>query len=304
MPDSAILRLLEKIPAVSTVCDCDMRLYTSFKAGGKASVLIAPNGIGELRQVLAALSQSGIGYMVIGNGTNILVSDNGYRGAIVKIGEAFSWIEAADCRLVVGAGASMAAAAKAALAAGLAGLEFASGIPGSVGGAVFMNAGAYGSEMKDVVSRVDIISKDGQQGYKLSSEDMSFSYRHSSLQDAEDVITGATFELEYGDTGKIKEKMREFAELRNSKQPVSMPSAGSFFKRPSGHFAGKLIEDCGLKGLSVGGASVSALHAGFIVNNGNATATDIIDLMNLVRHTVYDKFAVKLEPEVRVIGGM
>ncbi|MCL1983524.1 MAG: UDP-N-acetylmuramate dehydrogenase [Clostridiales bacterium] len=299
---SVYRRLLEEMPPGNMVLDCDMGAHTSLKAGGKAALLIVPRSMDELRRTLAVLSRSGCGYTAIGSGTNILVCDSGYPGAIVKIGEAFSQIEVSGKALSAGAGAPVAAVARAAMEAGLAGLEFASGIPGSIGGAVFMNAGAYGSEMKGVVRSVSLISKDGQREYALGAADLGFSYRHSSMQDTGDIITGAALELEYGDAEEIKGKMREFAELRNAKQPVGMPSAGSFFKRPYGHFAGKLIEDCGLKGLTVGGAAVSPLHAGFIVNNGEATASDIIDLMHLVQHTVYDRFAVKLEPEVRIIG--
>jgi UDP-N-acetylmuramate dehydrogenase len=240
--------------------------------------------------------------MVIGKGTNILVSDNGYPGVMVMIGEAFSSIEINDKEITAEAGASIAAVARAAMESGLTGLEFASGIPGSVGGAVFMNAGAYDMEMKDVISNVNVVSRDGLEESTLNSHDMKFSYRYSSLQDNKAVVIKAVFKLEHGNIDEIREKTRKYTELRNKNQPVSMASAGSFFKRPTGHFAGKLIEDAGLKGLAIGGAMVSPVHAGFIVNTGSATATEIIDLMQLVRHTVLDKYGVELEPEVRIIG--
>jgi len=279
-----------------------MSQYTSFKAGGKADVLMMPEHVSELREALAQLSESQSAYMVMGNGSNILVRDSGYVGTIVKVGEAFSHITVDGDELTVGAGALMPTVAKMAMEAGLVGFEFASGIPGSIGGAVFMNAGAYGSEMKDIIQSVHLVSKDGSKEFTMRADDMAFSYRHSILYETGDVVTGVTLKLRQGSIEEIKEKTRELTKLRNEKQPVSLPSAGSFFKRPDGYFAGKLIEDAGLKGLSVGGAKVSELHAGFIVNDKNATATDIIDLMHLVQHTVYDQFGVNLEPEVRIIG--
>jgi len=279
-----------------------MSQYTSFKAGGKADALIIPGDLNELREALVKLSKSGAGYMVMGNGSNILVSDSGYSGTIVKIGEPFSHITIDGEELTAGGGTLMSSVAKAAMEAGLAGFEFASGIPGSIGGAVFMNAGAYENEMKNIIKYVNMISKDGSREFTMSADEMKFAYRYSILHDTGDIVTSVTLKLDKGSTGEIKEKTRELMELRNKKQPVSLPSAGSFFKRPPGNFAGKLIQDAGLKGLSVGGAKVSELHAGFIVNDKNATATDIIDLMHLVQHTVYDKFGVNLEPEVRIIG--
>ena len=282
--------------------NCDMGKYTSFKTGGKAHAMIIPKDMDELRRALSALSKSKMRYMVMGNGTNILVRDSGYYGCIIKMAEAFSQIVADGDMLTAGAGAATSAVSAAAMEAGLSGFEFASGIPGSMGGAVCMNAGAYGGEMKSVVGSVNVLSKDGANEYIMGADDLKYAYRHSALMETGDIVTGVTLKLKKGDKEEIKEKMREYTELRNEKQPVSMPSAGSFFKRPEGHFAGKLIQDCGLMGLSVGGAMVSDVHAGFIVNSGNATATDIVDLMELVRRLVYDKFEVSLEPEVRIIG--
>ena len=287
---------------MNVIKNCEMSQYTSFKAGGKADALIIPGDLNELREALVKLSKSGAGYMVMGNGSNILVSDSGYSGTIVKIGEPFSHITIDGEELTAGGGTLMSSVAKAAMEAGLAGFEFASGIPGSIGGAVFMNAGAYENEMKNIIKYVNMISKDGSREFTMSADEMKFAYRYSILHDTGDIVTSVTLKLDKGSTGEIKEKTRELMELRNKKQPVSLPSAGSFFKRPPGNFAGKLIQDAGLKGLSVGGAKVSELHAGFIVNDKNATATDIIDLMHLVQHTVYDKFGVNLEPEVRIIG--
>ena len=196
----------------------------------------------------------------------------------------------------------MSAVAKAALSENLTGFEFASGIPGSIGGAVYMNAGAYGGEMKDIVESAELLSADGKSIRTVSAEEMNFGYRRSILQDTGEVAVSVTLKLKKGEHAEISEAMRELTRRRNEKQPVQYPSAGSFFKRPAGYFAGKLIEDAGLKGLSVGGAQVSEKHSGFIINKGGASAADIIDLMHLVQNMVYDKFGVKLEPEVRIIG--
>jgi len=264
--------------------------------------MIIPKDTGELRRALSALSKSELPYMVMGGGTNILVRDEGYGGCIIRIGDAFSRISVSGDIITAGAGAATADVAKAALESGLTGMEFASGIPGSLGGAVFMNAGAYGGEIKNIVDSVSVISKDGQNEYTLDKDELKFSYRHSSLMETGDVAFSVALKLTKGSREKIDNKMRELTGLRCEKQPVSMPSAGSFFKRPEGRFAGKLIQDCGLMGLSVGGAMVSDVHAGFIVNKGNATAADIIDLMELVKNIVFDRYEVALEPEVRIIG--
>lgn len=282
--------------------NCGMGGYTSFKTGGCCEALLIPGSHRELAGALSKLSKAKSQYLVMGNGSNILVSDSGYPGVMIRIGEAFSRVEADGEELAAGAGALLSSVAAAAAEAGLSGLEFASGIPGSVGGAVFMNAGAYGSEMKDVVSRVNVISKDGEREFPLSPDEMKFAYRSSVLQDTGDIVTGAVFRLSKAYRGEIIERTRHLALSRSEKQPLSLPSAGSFFKRPPGHFAGKLIEGAGLMGLSVGGAMISTLHAGFIVNYDGATASDIIDLMRLVQLTVFDKFGVRLEPEVRILG--
>lgn len=287
---------------MDVIKNCDMSKYTSFKAGGTSDTLVIPESFSELKEVLLALSKAESPYMVMGNGSNILVSDSGYAGTIVKMGNAFSQVTVSGLEVTAGAGALMSNVAVVAMEEGLSGFEFASGIPGSIGGAIVMNAGAYDSEMKDIVKHVDLISKDGTKEFRLRADEMKFSYRHSILQEIDCVAVSVTFGLKMGNKENIRAKMRELTEKRNAKQPVTLPSAGSFFKRPPGHFAGKLIEDAGLKGLTVGGAKVSELHAGFIVNHDNATATDIIDLMNVVRNTVYDKFGVLLEPEVRIIG--
>lgn len=241
-------------------------------------------------------------YIVLGNGSNVLVRDGGFDGAIVRIGEGFDDISVEGCEIVAGAGALLSKVAKVAAEASLTGFEFASGIPGSVGGAVFMNAGAYGGEMANILKEVKLISKDGTVEKIVPVSELNLGYRHSDLMESGDVVVEARFVLEKGDKDEIREQMKELAKKRNEKQPVNLPSAGSFFKRPEGHFAGALVEGSGLKGLSVGGAQVSPLHAGFIVNNGGATSEDIERLMRLVQNTVKRDSGVWLEPEVRIIG--
>ena len=292
----------ERIPGVCIEENVPMAQYTSFRAGGKARMMVIPADAEQLSAVLGVLSGSGVQYMVLGNGTNILVKDSGYDGVIVKIGSGFDYVRQEGCRLVCGSGTRMSVAAKAALEGGLSGFEFASGIPGFTGGAVFMNAGAYGGEMKDILRRAKIVSKDGSREFYMTADELEMGYRHTKLHDTGDIVTEVEFVLEEGNRTQIKAKMSELMEKRNSKQPVNFPSAGSFFKRPEGYFAGKLIQDAGLKGLSVGGAQVSELHSGFIINRGGATATDILQLMELIQARVFDEFGVRLETEVRIIG--
>ena len=292
----------ERIPGVCIEENVPMAQYTSFRAGGKARMMVIPADAEQLSAVLGVLSGSCVQYMVLGNGTNILVKDSGYDGVIVKIGSGFDYVRQEGCRLVCGSGTRMFVAAKAALEGGLSGFEFASGIPGFTGGAVFMNAGAYGGEMKDILRRAKIVSKDGSREFYMTADELEMGYRHTKLHDTGDIVTEVEFVLEEGNRTQIKAKMTELMEKRNSRQPVNFPSAGSFFKRPEGYFAGKLIQDAGLKGLSVGGAQVSELHSGFIINRGGATATDILQLMEMIQARVFDEFGVRLETEVRIIG--
>ena len=240
--------------------------------------------------------------VIIGNGSNILVRDGGFDGVIIKLGDEFTKIEQDGEQITAGAAALLSTVSKEAAQMGLAGMEFAGGIPGSLGGAVYMNAGAYGGEMKDVVKSVKAISRDGMREYLAYASELAFAYRHSIFAENGDIVTEVTLDLKSGDKAEIERRMKELSEKRNTKQPLRYPSAGSFFKRPEGHFAGALIEVAGLKGLSVGGAQVSELHAGFIVNTGGATASDIISLMKLVQNTVRDKSGIELVPEVRIIG--
>lgn len=284
------------------IAPCDMSKFTSFRTGGMADCLVQPQDTEQLKKVLQLLSKEEVEYMVMGNGSNILVKDGGYKGVIVKMGDAFNDIEINGDLITAGSGALMSAVAKSALDASLTGFEFASGIPGSLGGAVFMNAGAYGGEMVQIIQSVQLVSKDGSREYMRTCEEMNLSYRHSILHETGDIVVRVTMQLAKGDQDQIRSTMKELAAKRNAKQPVHLPSAGSFFKRPEGHFAGKLVQDAGMKGMSVGAAQVSPLHSGFIVNNGGATATEILQLMEIVQAAVMDQFGVKLEPEVRIIG--
>ena len=276
--------------------------YTTFRTGGKAERLLLPENIEEVKEAVSSCRASGEDYIVIGNGSNLLVSDKGYKGTVICISDKFGAIKVDGDAIYAEAGAMLSAVARTARDNGLAGFEFASGIPGSLGGAVFMNAGAYGGEIKDVIKGVTAVSRETGEIKEMTKDELDLSYRHSIFTETGDIITEAVFEMEPADREAIEEKMKDLAEKRNSKQPLQYPSAGSFFKRPEGFFAGKLIQDAGLKGLSVGGAQVSEKHSGFIINTGNATATDIISLMHLVQNTVYDKFGVMLEPEVRIVG--
>lgn len=288
--------------AEQVIQDAPMAKYTSFRAGGAADLMAVPQSEEQLQEILQRLASDGVPHMVLGNGTNVLVRDGGYHGVIVRIGEAFSYIRTEEDRLICGSGALLSMAAKAAAHAGLTGLEFASGIPGSIGGAVFMNAGAYGGEMKDVLVEAKILEKDSPAFAAKTAAELDMGYRHTALHEDGGVVVEAVIGLKPGDQEEIRQTMSELTAKRNEKQPVNYPSAGSFFKRPEGYFAGKLIQDAGLKGLTLGGAQVSQLHSGFIINTGGATATDIIGLMQIVQAVVQEQFGVLLEPEVRIIG--
>ena len=280
-----------------------MSKYTSFRAGGKAAALVEVENKEQLKAVLRFAEEEKIPHLLLGNGSNTLFKDSGYQGLVIKLGDYFNYLaEESDTRLRIGASMLLSTAAKMALEESLTGMEFASGIPGSIGGAIFMNAGAYGGEMKDIVASVHAVSPDGRDEKDFTNEEMQFGYRSSILQQNGWIATDMTFNLTTGNKEEIAAQMKDLNARRNAKQPVNYPSAGSTFKRPEGYFAGKLIEDAGLKGLTVGGAQVSTLHSGFVINKGGATATDILQLIALVQNTVYDKFGIMLEPEVRIIG--
>jgi len=295
-------RIENEIPDIDIEENASMAKYTSFRAGGSARMMVSPRDVDELKAVLGILSREEYPHMVFGNGSNILVRDSGYDGAAVRIGSGFDYVRTDGNTVICGGGTLMSVVARAAAEAELTGFEFASGIPGSIGGAVFMNAGAYGGEMADILRRVRVVSADGSDEFYMTPEELQMEYRHTKLHDTGDIAVEAELQLEKGCRENIRRRMSELAEKRNSKQPVNFPSAGSFFKRPPGYFAGKLIQDAGLKGLTVGGAQVSELHSGFIINRGGASATDILQLMEIVQAVVFDKFGVKLETEVRIIG--
>ena len=275
-----------------------MSRHTTFKVGGPADCLVSPSDEKQLGGIIRYLNKVEIPYFVVGN---LLVSDAGYRGVIIKIGDDMAQVTVDGDRIHVGSGASLARVARAALDAGLTGLEFAAGIPGTVGGALIMNAGAYDGEMKMVVEEVTVIDVEGNL-LALDNSTMEFGYRTSALKNQKFVATGCTFLLKKGNPEKIKAKMDDFAQRRREKQPLEFPSAGSTFKRPEGHFAGKLIQDAGLAGFSVGGAQVSEKHCGFVINKGDATAKDIKVLIGFVQDKVKDTFGVDLEPEVIMLG--
>lgn len=271
---------------------------TTFKTGGIADVIVYPSNTQELKTVVEFFHEYKSRYYVLGNGSNLLVSDDGIRKPIICLGHNFSSINVFDNCITASSGALLSAIARKAADESLTGFEFAAGIPGTLGGALMMNAGAYGGEMKDVVEAVSFMDSTGQQ-YVVSGEEMEFGYRKSALSDTDCIITGATIKLDYGDRATIIEKMNELAAKRREKQPLEYPSAGSTFKRPQGYFAGTLIEGCNLKGTSIGGAQVSEKHAGFIINKGNATTEDVCRLIELVKDTVFKTHGVELEPEVK-----
>jgi len=284
------------------ISNAPMGKYTSFKCGGNASLLIIPDSIGGIKMIIDFCREKGIEPLVIGNGSNLLVADGGIDGVVIKIGSKISNIALLDeTTIFCEAGASMKSLCMFALENSLSGLEFAYGIPGTLGGAVYMNAGAYGGEMKDVLHSCMHIDKNCEFG-SLDKELLDLGYRRSAYTDNGYTILSATLKLKKAGKEEIKEAMDDKLRRRKEKQPLEYPSAGSTFKRPEGYFAGALIEQSGLKGYTVGGAQVSEKHAGFVINKGGATATDIITLIRDVQDKVYENFGVKLETEVKIIG--
>ncbi len=278
-----------------------MSEHTTFRIGGCADWFLTPENEEQLRRVLALLKDRTMPYFVMGNGSNLLVGDRGIRGAVICPYKKMSAVEVRGTEIYAECGALLARVASAAMSAKLCGMEFASGIPGSVGGALYMNAGAYGSEMSKIVKSVRSMDSEGKVK-EFSAEQCGFGYRKSVFCENGDIILSGILRLESGDAEKIREYMRELSERRVSKQPLDKPSAGSTFKRPEGHFAGSLIEQAGLKGYSVGGACVSEKHAGFVVNTGGATAADVCRLIEHIQKTVYEMSGVMLEPEVKTVG--
>ena len=273
--------------------------HCTFKIGGPARLFVQPADRAQLCRAVALCKAQGVRYYLLGNGSNILFADEGYNGVVLDISSMQDTVEVHGTQLTAGAGVRLSALCKTALEHSLTGLEFAYGIPGSCGGAAFMNAGAYGGEMKDVLVRCTHIDQDGKSG-QLAGEDLHLSYRHSAYYDNGCIITGLELRLQPGDPAEIKAKMDDLIGRRREKQPIEYPSAGSTFKRPPGHFAGALIDQCGLRGTSVGGARVSEKHAGFVINTGGATCADVLALCRQCREKVLAETGVELEMEIRV----
>ena len=285
----------------SILIDEPMSRHTTFRVGGPADFFVTPKAKEEVRDVIRICKEAGMPYYIIGNGSNLLVSDAGYRGVIVQIYKEMNEVKVEGDLVKAQAGALLSGIAAKALGAELSGFEFASGIPGTIGGACVMNAGAYGGEMKDVLESVTVLTGEGKI-IELGRNELELGYRTSVIAKKCYIVLGAVLKLERGDGEKIKTYMDELKEKRVTKQPLEYPSAGSTFKRPEGYFAGKLIQDAGLSGFSVGDAQVSEKHCGFVINRGEATAADVADLIRKVQEQVYEKFQVKLEPEVRMLG--
>lgn len=279
-----------------------MARYTTFRVGGPADVLVNIADPREIATALRAAKHAGVATTIIGNGSNLLVRDGGIRGLVIRIANECTGIHREENTVFAKAGVSMSAAAQFALSEGLSGLAEMAGIPGTIGGGVIMNAGAYGAELSQVVTRVDAVSIADGKTISFEGNALGFSYRHSAMMDAGVIVTNVVMELTPGDPDIIRARMEECARARRDKQPLNFPSAGSTFKRPTGLFAAKLIDDCGLRGLRVGDAQVSEKHTGFVVNLGKATASDILTLMEEIKTRVFNATGVTLEPEVRILG--
>ena len=293
--------LKQSLPQDAVLLNEPMCKHTTFKIGGPADCFVMPSTVEEAVSVIKIIRKYDVPFTMLGNGSNLLVMDKGIRGIVVNLNERFAKITQDGTTIHAQCGALMADVSKFAGACGLTGIEFAVGIPGSIGGCIFMNAGAYDGEIKNVVKSVTTVNKNGEVVH-YTNEQAQFGYRHSAFQDNGDLILEVELELSFGDKEAIQAKMADLTARREAKQPLELPSAGSTFKRPPGYFAGTLIDQTGLKGLTVGGAQVSKKHAGFVVNIGGATAQDVLDLIAEVQKRVYEKHGVKLYPEVKMIG--
>lgn len=281
--------------------DEPMSVHTSFRIGGPADALVVPADLEDLRKVLRMAREENTPLNVIGNGSNLLVRDKGIRGIVLKLGNSLKRWEQKGDAFVFESGVSLAQCCRIIGDAGYTGMEFAVGIPGSLGGAVYMNAGAYDGEMKDTVVSVQVMTRDGDIK-TLCSEDLQFAYRHSALQTSDVIVLEVMLQVKQGDKAAILAKMDDFSQRRVIKQPLDMPSAGSTFKRPEGRFVGQMVEEAGLKGFRIGGAEVSVKHAGFIVNADNATAADVLQLIEFIKKKIFDDYNIVLIPEVMVLG--
>lgn len=302
MLSSTFIENLSRIvPNENIVLNEPMSRHTTFRVGGEAACLIKVTDREKLTKLIKFLKQTEHDFFLIGNGSNLLVSDNGYEGVIFKLSGEFEEIKCDGLKILAGAGASLAQVAKVAMTEGLSGIEFAAGIPGTLGGAIVMNAGAYDGEMRQIVKEVTVMDQEGNI-LVLDNDTMEFGYRSSVIRNRPFTVLSAVLELEEGECDQIAQKMQELSAQRKQKQPLEYPSAGSTFKRPEGNFAGKLIMEAGLGGFSIGGAAVSQKHCGFVVNTGNATALDIYEVIKEVQEKVKEQFSVMLEPEVIFLG--
>ena len=292
---------LESIVSKEAILENEpMSKHTTFRIGGNADVFVSPK-VSQVADIVAVAKEYKVPVTIVGNGSNLLVGDKGIRGLVLSFGKEAEEILLDGTRMTVSAGTILAKAAAEAAKNALTGLEFAAGIPGTIGGAIVMNAGAYGGEMKDVVVSVKVLTQEGEIK-ELSKEELDLSYRHSCIPEKEYIVLEVSLELTPGNEEEIRATMADFKERRVDKQPLEYPSAGSTFKRPEGYFAGKLIQDAQLRGYQVGGAQVSEKHCGFVINTGDATAADVLQLIEDVKKIVFEKFQVELEPEVKMIG--
>ena len=278
-----------------------MKKHTTFRLGGPADFFLCPSDVNQIPEIIHICRKEGIPWFVLGNGSNLLVSDQGYRGVVIQIYKNMNQITVEGTRIYAQAGALLSAVSKKAMEAGLTGMEFASGIPGTLGGAAVMNAGAYGGEMKDILVSVTVLTDEGEQKV-LKAEELNLGYRTSIIKERGYIVLDGVLQLQAGNRDAIKTRMEELKVQRVTKQPLEYPSAGSTFKRPEGYFAGKLIEDAGLRGYRVGGAQVSEKHCGFVINTGDAATSDVVQLIHNVQNIIWNKFKVKLEPEVKFLG--
>lgn len=298
----AFIDFLESIVAAENILlEEPMHKHTTFRVGGPAEVFVTVENKEQLEKIIKYLNLEERPYFILGNGSNLLVGDKGYRGVIIRLGGEFNTLKTEGTLLTAGASVLLSAAARAAMENGLTGMEFASGIPGSIGGGVKMNAGAYDGEMRQIVESVQVMYKDGSI-LDLDNETMEFGYRNSVIKNRPYVVLQVSLRLQPGNREEILARMNELAARRKEKQPLEFASAGSTFKRPEGYFAGKLIMDSGLRGARIGGAQISEKHCGFVINDGTATAADIAELIQEVSETVKEKFGVTLEPEVILLG--
>ena len=294
-------QMIQIIDKERVLIDEPMKKHTTFRVGGNADYFVMPRTTQEVQQVVALCKNENLPYYILGNGSNLLVGDKGYRGVIIQIYKEMNEITVEGECIRAQAGALLSKVGSVALEAELTGFEFAAGIPGAVGGAVVMNAGAYGGEMKDILASATVLTEDGSI-LTLKNEELELGYRTSIIAKKNYIVLEAEYQLQRGDKAEIRAKMDELKKQRVTKQPLEYASAGSTFKRPEGYFAGKLIQDAGLRGFQVGGAQVSEKHCGFVINKGDATAADIVELMNQVSEKVYQEFGVILEPEVKRLG--